>query len=175
MKEGNAAIEEFKAKRGQYALEAQDGVRQRLTEIGDKYGGQLPPYLKHKFDQAYRPYQERYWDGQIRTHSIKEGYDVGKTTNTTSQQLAIDHAAINYNNPLEVEHALADARLAAEQQLKLDGMLGIPGAVAEAHRRSDTAVHSAVAEAMNQHDAPGALKYVEAHRAELGVAYGPLQ
>ncbi len=174
MKESNDAVEQFKSLRGQDALNAQDGVRQHLDDIHEKFSSQLAPVQKLKFDEAYRSYQYRYLNGQITTHATAQGYDFSKQTNLASEQLAMDHAAANFNNPGEIDAAMHDARAAVIKQLQVDGRANDPATVTEAIRRADTAVYKSAAEAMYVHDPVGAAAFVEKHRKELGFAYEPL-
>jgi hypothetical protein len=174
IKEASEATEEYSKLRGADALNGEQGIKDQLTQINDKYRSQLPPGLAHQFDQQFRPYRDRYLAGKISTHAISQGYDYSKTVNTTAQDLALNHAARNYNNPAEVENAIHDMRDASMKQLQLDGRAGDPNTVTEYMRTSDASVYKAAAEAQFQHDPAGALQYVEQHKKELGVAYAPL-
>jgi hypothetical protein len=174
MKESNQAVDDFEKLRGQDALDAQAGLKQKLDEIHDHYVGGLGPKDKLLFDNSYRNYQYRYLNGKIDTHATSQGHEFATKTNNDTQALAIDTAAKNFNNPDVVEYQRHVARDAAVKQLHIDGMDRQPGNVQEQLRRVDTAIYKGVAEAMYVHDPQGAMKYVEAHRGELGAAYAPL-
>lgn len=174
LKEGDAAVEKYRALRGQDALSAQQSIREETDKIVDRYGSQLSPVQKHRFDNAVRPYQSRYWNGMISSHAISQGYEFTKQTNADGEQLALSHAASNYNNPVEIETARRRALMFATKQLQADGQGNNPEAVQHAQEIVDSRIYGDVAEAMFAHNAPGGYEYAKAHEKELGLRAAPI-
>jgi hypothetical protein len=174
LKESTAAMEEFKKLSGAEAVAAEPAYRARIDQIIQEHGANLPGKWQTQYNTAIRPYQFRTLNGEMQTHAIQQRNESAKATNTTTQELAGNIAATNYNDPVAVDNAIQMATNAAVKQVELQGNAGIPSVRQEAIDNARAYVLSRVGEAKYVHFAPDGKDFVDQHQKELGAHYAPL-
>lgn len=175
LKQGDAAVENFKSLRGQDALNAQTGLNENLDSIQKTARDQLgTPTQQLDFDKQFRPYRDRYWAGQISTHSNEQAYGFANKTNQDGFEQSLVMAANSVDDPGHIEVARHKAIDWQFKQLALNGQENDPSAQAQAVQKANIGVYKTVSESMAVKNPLGAQQYAEAHKDELGPAYAPL-
>jgi hypothetical protein len=171
LEQGDKAVENFKTLRGADATEAEPGVRQNLSDIGDRYRSTLSPAQQLQFDKIWRNYKDRYWNGQITTHSDQQGLAIATETNKAGADIAFSQAAANpYDEDLLAE-GLRRSREATVKQGYVQGIHANTPAMQALVAANDSNYYARVAEArFASGDSVGAQKYLEDHKTAL--SYG---
>ncbi len=173
--QGDAIVSDFKNLRGQDALNAQQATQAKLNQIVAAGRANLStPEQQLQFDQQVRPYQQRYWSGQMSQHSNQQGADFATATNTDAYRLAVSRASNVADDPEELKHAMADALGARVKQLKFEGLGNNQDAYNEADAQAGRDVYKTAAAAIAVKDPVRAQQFVETNKALLGPEYAAL-
>lgn len=169
LKEGDAAVSQFKTLRGQDALNAQAGLNKNLDDIINSRRGTLgTPEQQLQFDNTIRPYRDRYWAGQISTHADTEGKFYTAQTNGASFELAHSMAATAGDQSNEATLAVARAKAfdAQYKNLQASGLANNPDALARANQMADS-VYKTYAETLAVKNPVAAEAFIDRHQKEL--------
>lgn len=170
MKEANDTVEEFKTLRGGNALDAQDGIKQRLDEITKKSRSQLTSAeQQQKFDSAWRPFSERYVAGQIRSHAVSQGHAFAKGTNDATYTNSLGMIPSAMDDPDAVKNFIGDAVNASVKQVELDG--GDDTAKLAAINKAKSDGYKTWIEAVGARDPLRASQMTDQYKSELGINY----
>ena len=172
--QGDAIVSQFKNLRGADALNAQQATQDNLNQVIAAGRANLStPQQQLQFDQQVRPYQQRYWAGQMSTHANEQGRDVATSVNNDAYRLAVSRASNIADDPEEIKHAWADAYGARVKQLQSEGLAN-PDALTDARSQSARDVFKTAAAAIAVKDPARAQQFVENNKTLLGPEYAPL-
>lgn len=168
----NSTVAQFRALRGQQALDAQESTQKQIDDIF-KQGrqGLDSPAQQRQYDETVRNYQQRYISGLLTTHADTEAKAHIAKTNQDSFGLAISGVANSAENQQSVLNFREDARAAAVKQVHAEGNGGDPTIVKAAIARADQAVFKTQIESVAVKDPKAATAIAEQRRAELGDQY----
>ena len=172
--QGDAIVSQFKSLRGSDALNAQQATQDKLNQVIAAGRANLStPEQQLQFDQQVRPYQQRYWAGQMSTYANEQGRDVATSVNNDAYRLAVSRASNIADDPEEIKHAWADAYSARVKQLQSEGLAN-PDALTDARSQSARDVFKTAAAAIAVKDPARAQQFVENNKTLLGPEYAPL-
>lgn len=176
-RESSAVVEQFKGMQGQDALNAHDATRQQIEDMYDSYRSKLGTLAQqHQFDQANRPFTDRYLLGQVSTHAIEQGQNFAINTANDGIKNAASMAATagSYGHEATATVAYQKALDSGQKALIAQGRENDPDAVQTMRQTAAIATYKSYADTLAVKNPKAALDFTNRHKDDLGTAYAPL-